>query len=89
MSTPEKEMELYERMQVLANTMVVIIIQYVSVSNQTLCTPYTYTRFYVHYISIKLGGRKKPIDKESDNTTGARVFPKLADNRKIFKVIYT
>ena len=40
-------------MEVLANAMVVIILQYVSVPNQH-CTPQTYAVLYVNYISIKL-----------------------------------
>ena len=40
-------------MEVLANAMVVTILQYISVPNQH-CTPQTYAVLYVNYISIKL-----------------------------------
>lgn len=40
-------------MEVLVNSMVVIILEYMCIQS-THCTPETYTMLYVSYISIKL-----------------------------------
>lgn len=47
----------------LGNTMVVIILQYKTISNQHIHTPETYAISYVNYISAKL--EKKKVERAS------------------------
>ena len=49
-------------MEVLANAIVVIIFQYISVSNQHSGTPQTDTVLYVSYLSINLGVGKNIVN---------------------------
>ena len=66
--------------------MVIVVVQNVNISNQTLCTQYIYTDFFVRYISIKLGGERNLLMKSLIILEEHRVFLKLADNRKTLKI---
>lgn len=54
----KKKRQLYEVMEVLTNSIVVIILQYIHVSNQQV-VHLKLTQRLCYYISIKLRGKKK------------------------------
>ena len=66
--------------------MVIVVVQNVNISNQTLCTQYTYTDFFCQVYLNKAGGERNLLMKSLIILEEHRVFLKLADNRKTLKI---